>query len=175
VAPEPHVLKRVQQFPCKAEEVFSFFQMPENLALITPSWLDFRILTPPPVIMSRGTVIDYTIRWMTVPVRWTTLITAYDPPHLFVDEQIRGPYTLWEHTHSFREREGWTEMTDQVRYRLPFGLLGRVAHALFIRHQLEAIFDHRSRVIGQMFGLDAGRQERLRPTVAGQTDVRSPG
>jgi hypothetical protein len=146
-------LRRTQTFPHRAREVFSFFETPENLSVITPRWLDFRILTPSPIHMEQGTLIDYTIRWLTVPVRWTTLITNYNPPHTFVDEQIRGPYALWHHRHSFVEKDGWTEMTDEVRYALPFGPLGRIAHTLLVRHQLEEIFDHRSRVIGRVFGV----------------------
>lgn len=154
-----HTLKRVQRFHAGAGQVFSFFEMPENLALITPPWLDFRILTPPPIVMRQGALIDYTIRWLTIPVRCTTLITAYDPPHRFVDEQLRGPYALWHHTHTFTESDGWTVMTDEVRYALPFGPLGSLAHAALVRHQLEGIFDHRADVIGRMFGLDGRVQE----------------
>lgn len=154
-----HTLRRTQRFPHPARDVFAFFETPENLAVITPRWLDFRILTPSPIHMEQGTLIDYTIRWLTVPVRWTTLITNYDPPNGFVDEQIRGPYALWHHRHTFVETNGWTEMTDDVRYALPLGPIGRAAHALLVRHQLEEIFDHRSRVIGRIFGLQPEHTE----------------
>lgn len=158
-----YTLKRTQRFPYPVDQVFSFFQMPENLALITPAWLDFRILSPAPIVMRQGTLIDYTIRWLSFPIHWTTLVSGYDPPHRFVDEQIRGPYALWHHTHTFVEKEGWTEMTDEVRYALPMGFIGRLARAVVVRHQLDGIFDHRSRVIGQLFGLDGSTQERPRP------------
>ena len=148
-----YTLVRTQRFPHPIHGVFSFFETPENLAVITPPWIDFRIITPSPIVMRQGTLLDYTIRWLTVPVRWTALITSYDPPNMFVDEQIRGPYTLWHHRHTFAEKDGWTEMTDEVRYVLPFGPIGRLAHTLLVRHQLEEIFDYRSRVIGRVFGL----------------------
>jgi hypothetical protein len=101
--------------------------------------------------MKEGTLIDYTIRVLGLPVRWTTLITRYDPPHSFVDQQLRGPYSFWHHTHSFRPVDGGTEMKDSVLYLLPFGPLGRLAHVLAVRRQLRRIFDHRSLVIAARF------------------------
>ncbi len=133
------------------EEVFSFFQRPENLAVITPRWLAFRILTPSPIDMGQGSVIDYTIKWMGVPVRWTTMITNYQPPHKFVDQQLKGPYSLWHHTHTFVGKDGGTEMTDTVRYVLPLGVLGDVAHAVIVQRQLDRIFDYRANVIEEVF------------------------
>lgn len=147
-----HQLVRKQVLPLAPRDVFPFFESPENLSLITPPWLGFRILTPSPVTMKVGTLIDYTIRWMGIPVRWTTLITTYDPPVRFVDEQIRGPYALWHHAHTFRETEaGGTEMTDTVRYVLPYGWMGEVAHAIVVRSQLRHIFDYRMEAIAETF------------------------
>lgn len=143
-------LLRKQRFPLTVSEVFTFFEAPENLALITPRWLDFRMLTPSPVVMKEGALIDYTIRWGTFPIRWTSLITEYQRPYRFVDVQIKGPYSLWHHTHSFVEKDGWTEMMDEVRYVLPFGMFGSVAHALLVRTQLNGIFDYRARIIGDL-------------------------
>lgn len=149
-----YTLKRIQRFTPSRDTVFKFFESPEHLALITPPWLDFRILTPTPITMRQGTLIDYTIHWLTVPVRWTTLITTYEHPSRFVDEQIRGPYVLWHHSHTFVEKDGFTEMHDEVRYALPFGPLGRIAHAALVGKQLEEIFDYRSAVIGRFLGDD---------------------
>lgn len=151
-----HTLKRVQRFHHPVREVFAFFETPENLAVITPPWLDFTILTPGPISMRQGAVIDYTIRWLTIPVRWTSLISVYMPPVRFVDEQIRGPYRLWRHTHSFAESDGWTTMTDEVEYRVPYGIAGTIAHALVLRHQLEEIFHYRAETIGRVFGVAGG-------------------
>jgi ligand-binding SRPBCC domain-containing protein len=144
-------LTRTQFLPPPPEEVFRFFENPENLAAITPEWLSFRILTPPPIDLKVGTLIDYSIRWLGLGMRWRTMITTYDPPRRFVDEQLRGPYSLWHHTHSFRSVEGGTEMTDLVRYMLPCGVLGELAHRFIVRRQLDAIFDHRARVIAGVF------------------------
>jgi ligand-binding SRPBCC domain-containing protein len=152
-----HTLKRTQSFNKPIEEVFRFFQSPENLARITPSRLNFRLLTPSPITMKEGALIDYTIAWLGVPVRWTTMITHYEPPYKFVDQQIKGPYSLWHHTHIFVEHDGTTEMTDEVRYVLPFGFLGDVAHALVVQRQLNDIFDYRARVIGEIFSANDSR------------------
>jgi ligand-binding SRPBCC domain-containing protein len=142
-----YTLHRRQRILHPRSHVFGFFEAPENLARITPPSLGFRILTPLPITMKVGTVIDYTIRWLGVPVRWRTLITTYDPPFRFVDEQINGPYALWHHSHRFEETADGTEMTDEVRYCLPFGFLGDLGHTLIVRRQLEHIFDYRATVI----------------------------
>ncbi len=133
-------------------EVFAFFEDPTNLGRLTPADLDFRILTPQPIAMRPGTLIDYTIRILGVRVRWRTLITAYEPPSKFVDEQLRGPYDFWHHTHSFTADGEGTLIADRVCYALPLGSLGRVAHALFVRRQIEAIFAYRAKVITKLFG-----------------------
>ena len=148
-----HVLERTQVLRGDVETVFQFFREPENLARITPPRLGFRILTPAPIVMKEGALLDYTIRWLGLPVRWTTFISHYEPPHLFVDVQIRGPYAFWHHLHRFRAVAGGTEMTDVVRYILPYGPLGGLAHGLLIRRQLCRIFDYRSDVIGRIFGM----------------------
>jgi ligand-binding SRPBCC domain-containing protein len=140
-------LVRKQRLPYPREYVFSFFKNPENLAYITPDSLGFKILTPSPIEMRVGTLIDYTIRWLGVPVRWRTLITRFKPPVCFVDEQIKGPYSFWHHTHTFTVSDEGMEMTDEVRYALSFGVLGELLHKLVIRRQLEVIFDYRAKVI----------------------------
>jgi ligand-binding SRPBCC domain-containing protein len=133
------------------QEVFSFFERPENLGRLTPKDLKFSILTPSPIRMRSGALIDYTIRLLGVNVRWSTLITDYEPPNRFVDEQLKGPYSYWHHTHTFRETEDGTWIMDEVRYVLPFGPLGRIFHRLFIRRMLEKIFSHRASVIDSIF------------------------
>ena len=106
-----HTLERAQWLDRPPEEVFRFFERPENLAQVTPSSLDFRLLTPSPVPMGQGRIIDYTIRVAGVRVRWRTLVSTYDPPFCFVDEQLSGPYSFWHHTHRFEPRAGGTLMT----------------------------------------------------------------
>lgn len=136
-------LVREQVLPAPPERVFPFFADAHNLERITPGWLGFHVLTPAPIPMAAGTRIDYRLRLAGLPIRWRTVIRAWSPPAGFVDEQERGPYALWRHEHRFEALGGKTLMTDVVRYRLPFGPLGRLAHALAIRAALAAIFDHR--------------------------------
>jgi ligand-binding SRPBCC domain-containing protein len=137
--------------PAGIEETFAFFEDPRNLSRITPPWLNFRIKTPEPLIMRLGAEFDYTIRWLGLPLSWKTLISAYEPPRRFVDEQARGPYRLWRHTHTFVETPEGTRVSDHVAYALPFGPLGKLAHWLAVRRQLEEIFAYRRRVLRRLF------------------------
>lgn len=146
-----YVLERKQVVRASLEDVFGFFKCPENLARITPESLGFRILTPSPVKMEKGTPIDYTIRLLGIPVRWTTLITDYRPPFFFADSQIRGPYARWDHTHTFQAVPEGVLMTDQVLYSIPLGLLGRLANTLFVKKKLEHIFNHRAEMVARLF------------------------
>lgn len=151
-----YVLRRAQFIPRPVETVFTFFARPENLERISPEDIGFTILTPGPIEMKAGALIDYTIRLMGVPMRWTTLITTYDPPRSFVDEQIRGPYSFWHHRHVFRETDDGTEILDEVHYALRGGPLVPLIHRLFVRKQLDKIFDHRARIIArELIGEDA--------------------
>ncbi len=147
-----YTLKAEQFVPRPLDEVFAFFERPENLAKITPETLGFVILTPLPIEMKAGARIEYTIKVAGFRMRWQTLISSYDPPRSFVDEQLKGPYKLWHHTHRFHTVEGGTMILDEVKYALPLGLLGRMAHALFVRRQLKGIFEYRERVIAERFG-----------------------
>ncbi len=146
-----HTLLRKQIINKPIDEVFAFFDRPENLGDITPDFLNFSIMTPSPVAMKEGAVIDYSIKMMGIPMRWRSLISTYEPPYRFVDEQLRGPYSFWHHTHTFEEFPNGTLVTDRVLYAVPLGILGRVAHPLFVRGQLDRIFDHRFRVVEQYF------------------------
>ena len=146
-----HTLRREQWVARPVEEVFAFFSDARNLAELTPPWLRLRILTPG-VPLAEGTRIRYRIGLHGLPVGWTTEIRRWDPPHRFTDVQLRGPYRLWHHTHRFEASGGGTRMTDIVRYRLPFGPLGRLIQALIVRRDLARIFDYRSQRIHQLFG-----------------------
>jgi ligand-binding SRPBCC domain-containing protein len=145
---------RVREFkseiwlPMPPDEVFPFFADAANLEILTPSWLGFKILTPPPIAMREGAVIDYKLRIHGVPIRWRTRIGAWEPPHRFVDEQLSGPYRQWIHEHTFEARNGGTLARDVVRYAAPFDF---VLHGWFVRPDIERIFRYRSDVLQQRF------------------------
>ena len=141
------VFEREQHLPGSPEEVFAFFADARNLEAITPPLLRFRVVTPDPIEMRVGTFIQYRLRLHGVPVRWDTSIQAWDPPHRFVDVQVRGPYALWHHTHTFEPSGEGTLMRDLVRYAIPFGPLGALADRLLVRRDLDAIFDFRARAV----------------------------
>lgn len=145
-------LFRQQRVEAPLEEVFRFFERPENLQRITPPELDFAILTPSPIPMHLGALIDYRIRLGGIPFRWTTYIACYEPPHRFIDVQLRGPYSFWHHTHRFHALEPEvTLIEDEVLYLLPAGPIGNLMHRLWIRRQLDRIFDYRRQQIAEIF------------------------
>lgn len=146
---------RVREFqselwlPLPPEQLFSFFADARNLDVITPPWLHFHIVTPQPVAMQAGTLIDYKLRVRGLPLRWRTHIREWQPPHRFVDEQLRGPYRQWIHTHTFEPREGGSLARDLVRYAVPFDF---IAHPLFVRRDIEQIFAFRHEALRKKFG-----------------------
>ena len=146
-----YILERSLVVPRGIDEVFPFFADAANLERLTPPFLGFTILTPTPIEMRPGTLIDYRIKLNGIPMKWRTLIESFEPPYRFVDTQLAGPYKRWHHTHTFREVPGGTELGDRVEYTLPFGPLGRIAHVL-VKRQLKTIFDYRTQVMREMFG-----------------------
>lgn len=135
-----YVLRCETWLDAPLDAVFAFHADARNLEGITPSWMRFAIRTPGPIAMAVGTRIDYRLAVHGLPLRWRTRITAWDPPHGFTDTQERGPYRRWDHRHTFAARDGGTVVGDEVRYRVP---TGRLAHALFVRRDIVAIFRHR--------------------------------
>jgi ligand-binding SRPBCC domain-containing protein len=155
----PYLLTTRTLLAVPIAQVFAFFADAGNLDRITPPWLHFRIDTPLPIAMAPGTLIEYRLRLRGVPIRWRTEITHWDPPAGFVDEQRRGPYRWWVHTHTFEARDDGTEMMDQVDYQ-PRG--GRIV-GMLVGPDLRRIFRYRHRAIREALGLPA--LERL-PKVA---------
>jgi ligand-binding SRPBCC domain-containing protein len=156
-----YILMRQQWIACPQEQVFEFFSNARNLEAITPPWLKFRILSAAPVPMAQRAQIEYQLSWRFIRLRWKTLITHWSPPHFFVDLQQSGPYRYWEHTHAFRDENGGTRMFDTVRYELPLGILGRMAHSLKVRRDLERIFDYRAAKITEYFDRVQASQHSL--------------
>ncbi len=146
-----HILESRVWLPRPREEVFPFFADPRNLAVLDPPWLRFVLLSPPPDPVEAGTVFDFRIRGLGIPLRWRVLIREYDPPYRFVDVQVRGPYARWEHRHMFRAAEGGTWLEDRITYRLPLGPLGRLLHRVCVGRQLQAIFAYRRRRLAELF------------------------
>ena len=118
------MLERRQHVPLSVEDAFAFYSDVDNLERITPPWLRFRILDPRPGQLSAGARLQYSLVLHRFPIRWTTEIDNWEPPHRFIDFQVRGPYRLWEHTHMFEPVHGGTLLTDRVRYAIPYGPLG---------------------------------------------------
>jgi ligand-binding SRPBCC domain-containing protein len=141
-----HELATVTHLAHPRNVVFRFFSDAANLARITPPELGFRILTPTPIAMAEGTLIDYRLRLFGLPFSWRTRISRWEPPDAFADEQLRGPYARWHHTHTFDAVPGGTRMTDRVRFRLPLGVVGRPAVPV-VKLQLRRIFAYRAGAI----------------------------
>src|SRR5215471_13676911 len=123
-------LQREQWVPRPIDEVFAFFSNAANLAILTPPWVKFQIITPQPIAMAPGTLMEYRISWRFLRLRWVTEIIQWQPPTRFVDIELRGPYKLWRHTHTFTAERNGTTICDQIRYALPLGPIGALANRL---------------------------------------------
>lgn len=141
------LFEATQRLPGTPEQVFPFFADAHNLEAITPPWLRFTVLTPRPIAMKAGAIIEYRLRWRVVPIRWRTRITVWEPSRRFVDEQIRGPYRLWHHEHIFEPDGRFTLMHDRVHYRAP---LAFVAHPLIVTRDVARIFAYRRAAIARL-------------------------
>jgi ligand-binding SRPBCC domain-containing protein len=146
-----HILERSQRVDIPVQRAFDIYADTHNLEPMTPPWLHFRLTNEGPVTMEAGTLLDYALRLHGVPIRWTTRIETWSPPTGFVDTQLEGPYALWEHTHDFEaDGEGATVIHDRVRYAIPLGPLGAIAHRLFVRRDLRRIFDYRAAAFSRL-------------------------
>jgi ligand-binding SRPBCC domain-containing protein len=149
--------------PQPIEETFAVFENPYNLAKITPPELGFQVISKEKVEMKRNAEIEYRIKWLGLPLHWKTLITQYEPPFLFEDEQAEGPYTLWRHRHTFQPAAGGTKVGDHVDYVLPLGPLGRLAHGLVVGKQLKKIFVYRQDQLSKLLG--GGTVRTMEPVI----------
>ena len=148
-----YILERRVWLPRPRSEVFEFFADPRNLERLHPAWARPRWLEPPPARLASGAVLDF--RAAAVPGRWRVIVREFDPPYRFVDAQLCGPFARWEHRHRFvegAEGEGGTWVEDRVTYRLPWGPLGRVAHALGAGRRVRRLFEYRDRRLRELFG-----------------------
>ncbi len=159
--------------PRPINEVFPFFADAGNLEAITPPFLHFQITTPQPITMARGALIDYRLRLHGIPINWRTRITEWEPPHKFVDMQLKGPYRLWHHTHTFESTPAGTLVRDRVRYGV---LLGGIPRALFVKPQIDTIFRYRQTAISKLILGEAAAAKLPPPTppTHGEEGVTSP-
>jgi ligand-binding SRPBCC domain-containing protein len=137
-----YILERTQTVPVPIRDAFGFFSKARNLEEITPAWLRFEVLRAPDELRY-GSLLAYRLELFRVPIHWLTRIATWQPPRSFADEQISGPYPLWEHTHRFAPVDGGTEIYDHVRYRVPGGALGHIVQRPFVGRWLDEIFDYR--------------------------------
>jgi hypothetical protein len=149
-------LHREQWVERPIDDVFAFFAEARNLEAITPPWIGFKILSMSTPTIEQGTLIRYRIRLPGIPMYWQTEISAWNPPHNFVDDQKKGPYKRWHHTHTFEAHGNRTKVIDDVEFALPFGVLGRMVHAVKVRPDVERIFEYRRAQIERLFGQAAG-------------------
>lgn len=149
--PKAHRLYHKTLIPVPVDSAFAFFSQAENLDRITPAWVHFRLLSPTPIAMDKGTLIDLGLKLNGIRFRWRTEITAWDPPYSFEDRQIEGPFKQWEHMHRFAAQGDHTLMEDAVVYRVPGGVLEPLVHHWFVRAKLEAIFSFREARLQEIF------------------------
>lgn len=147
-------LQTIQPLPVSLETAWDFFSNPANLQAITPKHMGFEIISKfQGEKMYAGQIIEYKVRpVLNIPIYWMTEITHVEPLKYFVDEQRFGPYSLWHHQHHFKAIDGGVEMTDIVHYKIPFWFLGDIANELFVKKQLQGIFDFRKQAVDQLFG-----------------------
>jgi ligand-binding SRPBCC domain-containing protein len=149
-----YYFKTEHLLPISIEMAWSFFSSAKNLALITPPEMEFKILTKlDDKEIYEGLLIDYTVKpVLGIPLNWQTEIFKVDKPHSFADRQLKGPYKIWEHTHTFIQKENGTLMIDELKYQIPLGILGDLAHSIFVKKKVTEIFKFRERALEKIFG-----------------------
>ena len=148
-----YTLRTVQKLPVSREEAWNFLSDPQNLKLITPDYMGFNITGGGDRPMFSGQIIQYIVTPVAgIKTTWVTEITHVKEPEYFVDEQRFGPYSLWHHKHFLKEIEGGVEMEDIVDYKLPMGVIGRMAHPILVKPKLKEIFEYRRKKLIEIFG-----------------------
>jgi len=150
-----YTIERTQKLPISLEQAWDFFSLPANLKKITPESMGFDIQSSSQFLgkIYAGQIICYIVRpVLGIPMFWMTEITQVVPGSYFIDEQRIGPYALWHHQHHFKAVPGGVDVIDLVHYRIPLGVLGRLAHWMFVKGQLESIFNYRWNILETMFG-----------------------
>jgi ligand-binding SRPBCC domain-containing protein len=151
------IYEQTQTVDAPLGRVFAFFSDARNLTVITPDWIDFQVRTPQPIEMKEGLRIDYALRIHGMPLKWQSEITRWDPPHSFVDEQLKGPYKYWIHEHRFASENGRTHVGDHVRYAVPGGIL---VQRLFVVRDIDKIFSFRKQKLREIFGKESNASNR---------------
>jgi len=146
-----YIFEQTQNINKSLDGVFELFSKPENLQKITPNWLKFEIKPNSDKIMKENAEFFYKIKFHHLPLNWKTMITKYEPPYLFVDEQVKGPYKKWIHTHTFEEVNGFTIMKDRVEYDLYGGIFKSIVHSAFVKNSIMEIFNFRRKIIAEVF------------------------
>lgn len=152
MADKIYTLAFAQQVARPLLEVFDFFLRPENLEVLTPPWLNFKILDVTPQPIRQGALIQFSLRVHGIPLRWTSEIVEWEPPYRFVDLQLRGPYKMWRHEHRFETRDGGTLISDTINLALPLGLLGQLAYKIKVQSDVREIFAFREKKVHALFG-----------------------
>lgn len=145
------ICEREVWLPAPIEEVFAFFSDARNLEKLTPPYLQFQVLNEGPIEMRKGGLIDYRLRLRGIPIQWRTEITEWEPGRMFADNQLKGPYRKWYHTHTFESVDGGTLMRDRIEYVIPGGFLELLIYPL-VRRDVESIFDYRTKIMNEQFG-----------------------
>ncbi len=149
---KPHFLSFETKLHRPLKEVFDFFSNAENLNKVTPTEVSFSMLTPMPLKMQGGALIDYRIKLSGIPFFWRTQISVWEPMHRFVDEQVKGPYVFWRHEHIFEDKGEYVLMTDRLHYLSPGWFLEPLIDRFFIRPQIEKIWGYRDQQFKILFG-----------------------
>ena len=152
MADKIYTLGFAQQVSRPLPEVFAFFSRAENLEVLTPPWLNFKILKVAPQPIQQGTLVNYSLRVHGIPLHWISEIVEWEPPHRFVDLQLRGPYRVWRHEHRFEARDGGTLISDTISLALPLGTLGQLAYKMKVQSDVDKIFAFRKAKVRTLFG-----------------------